>query len=227
MKPILIILPSKGRPEKIEGFYATWRETTQGLSELLVLLDEDDPELLKYKKHKDIIFDIERGKSFGDGCRRAFRKYPQYKYYYMVADDTRFRTKNWEKRFIDKIEENGGKGVCFGDDLIMGGKMGTSVFVSGNMFRAIGYILPKDLIHMFTDVFWNELGRQLGKFFYFPDIIAEHLHFSVGKSEVDSIYLSVDNKIVFNHDKKIFNDWKKNQMKKDIEKIKKYKDKLQ
>jgi hypothetical protein len=223
MKPILIILPSKGRPEKIEEFYNTWRKTTNKLSDLLVCLDDDDPDLRKYKKHKDIIFDIDQGKSFGDACRRAFKKFPNYKYYYMVADDTRLRSGNWEKRFMEKIEENSGKGVCFGDDLMLGSKMGTSVFISGNIFRAIGYILPKGLIHMYTDVFWNELGKQIDKIYYFPDVIAEHMHFSVGKSEVDSIYLSVDNKIVYNHDKKIFNDWKKNDMKKDIEKIKKYK----
>jgi hypothetical protein len=222
MKPILIILPSKGRPDKIEGFYETWRKTTEGLSEVLVCLDEDDPTLKIYKKYKYLKFDIDQGKSFCDACNRAFKKFPNYKYYYMVSDDHRMRTK-WETEFIDKIEKNEGKGVCYGDDLVWSEKLGSAAFVSGNIFRSLGYITPPEMIHMFSDSFWKELGKQLKKLFYFPEIIIEHMHFTVGKSPVDSIYLSVDNKIVYNHDKKIFNNWKKYSMKKDIEKIKKYK----
>lgn len=226
MKPILIILPSKGRPKKIEGFYETWKKTTEGFSDLLVCLDDDDPSLKEYKKIKGVKFDIDQGKSFCYACNRAFKKFPNYKYYYLVSDDHRLRTK-WEKTFIDKIENEGGMGVCYADDMVWREKLGSAAFVSGNIFRALGYVTPPGMIHMFSDVFWKELGVQLKKLFYFPDILIEHLHFTVGKSPVDSIYLSVDNKIVYSHDKKIFNEWKKNEMKKAIEKIKKYKDKPQ
>ncbi len=223
MKPILIILPSKGRPEKIEGFYETWRRTTNGLSEVVTFLDEDDPALRKYKKHKDITFDIGSGKSFSDACNRAFKKNPNYKYYFIVSDDHRLKSDNWEKRFTNIIEENGGKGVSFGDDLMYGNKIASAALVSGNIFRSLGFVTLPGLIHMYTDAFWTEIGRKLNKLFYFPDIIIEHLHFTVGKSPVDSIYLSVDNKIVYEHDKKVFNTWKREQMKNDIEKIKAYK----
>lgn len=222
MKPILIVLPSKGRPEKIEGFYETWRKTTNGLSEVITFLDEDDPSLKKYKKHKDITLEIGSGRSFSDACNRAFNTHPNYKYYFIVSDDHRIRSKNWEKRFTNIIEENGGKGVSFGDDLMYGDKIASAALVSGNIFRALGFVTLPGLIHMYTDAFWTEVGRRLNKLFYFPDIIVEHLHFTVGKSPVDSIYLSVDNKIVYEHDKKVFNTWKRGKMKKDIEKIKAY-----
>ena len=95
MKPILIIVPSKGRPKKIEGFYDSWRDTTQGYSEVIVSLDDDDPSLAEYKKHKDITIDRGEGRSFGDACNRIFKKYPNYKYYFIISDDHRLKTKNW------------------------------------------------------------------------------------------------------------------------------------
>ncbi len=224
MEPILIVLPSKGRPDKIEGFYDTWRKTTDGYSEVLTVLDDDDPTLLRYKKHKDIRYYVGRGKSFSDACNRTFKKYPNYKYYYILSDDHRIRTSNWERRFTDIIEKNGGKGVSFGDDLMYGEKLASAALVSGNIFRALGFITLPGLIHMFTDNFWTEVGRSINKLFYFPNIIIEHMHFSVGKSPVDSWYMAVDNKVVYEHDRRVFNKWKREELRNDIDKIKNYRE---
>lgn len=224
MKPILIVLPSKGRPEKIEGLYDSWRKTTDGKSEVIVALDDDDPMLKRYKRHKDIRFDVGKGKSFADACNRIFKKYSDYKYYFILSDDHRIRTKKWEILFTEAIEKNGGKGVSAGNDLIYGEKRPSSALVSGEIFRSLGFIALPGLIHMFTDNFWLEIGKHLGKFYYFPEIIIEHMHYSVGKSPVDAFYLAVDNKIVYQHDRKIFMDWKKSQMEIDIKKVKSYKE---
>jgi len=223
MKPILIIVPSKGRPNKIDDFFKTWRETTEGFSDVLTVLDDDDPTLSKYSNYYDIKKDIDKGGTFAQACNRAFRKYPNYKYYFVVSDDHRIRTKGWEKLFMKKIEKNGGKGVAYGNDLLQGEKLATSAFISGNIFRALGFVTPPTLIHMFTDKFWTDLGSELGKLFYFPDVIVEHIHFSVGKSKNDKWYKRVNNQKIYNHDLKMYEEWKKKEMKKDLKKIKLYK----
>ncbi len=224
VKPILILLPCKGKPEKIEGFYETWRKTTSGYSDLLTCLDDDDPVLDEYRRHKDVSFDVGKGTYMCDSLNRAFKRYPKYKYYYMVADDIRLRTCNWEESFMNKIEKNGGKGIAYGNDLMFGESLATAPFVSGNIFRALGFLALPGLFHMWIDKFWYELGKGLDKLFYFPDIIAEHIHYSLGKSPIDSWYLRVNNKKVNEHDGKIFQKWYKEQMKKDIAKIKAYRE---
>ena len=196
MKPILIVLPSKGRPEKIEDFYKAWRQTTEGYSELITCLDDDDPTLHKYKKHRDILYDIGYGKSMCGSLNRVFYKYPNYKYYFIVSDDHRIRTKYWESRFMEVVEKKEGKGVAYGNDLMYGEKLATAQFVSGNILRALGYLALPGLYHMFIDNFYTSLGRRLNKLFYFPDVFIEHMHFSVGKSRTDSWYLRVNNKKV-------------------------------
>lgn len=222
-KPILIVLASRGRPEKIEGFYETWRKTTSGYSEVLTCLDNDDPTLFEYKKHKDITIDISKGCWLCEKYNKIFIRFNSYRYYYMVSDDHRIRTQNWEKTFMDKVEKSGGKGVCYGNDLMFGEKLPTAAFVSGNMLRPIGYIAIPGLIHMFVDKFFMELGKACGKLFYFPDVIVEHMHFTVGKSPIDPLYLRVNNKRIYEHDERIFLKWEKEQKQKDVNKIKAYK----
>ena len=219
MKPILIILASKGRPKKIEGFYETWRKTTEGYSDLMTCLDDDDPTLHQYKIHKDIKYDVGIGKSLCGTCNRVFFKYPNYKYYFMVSDDHRLRTNFWESRFMDTIEKNGGRGVAYGNDLIFGKDLSTSAFISGNIFRALGYSALPGLYHMWIDKFHMQLGESLGKLFYFPDIFIEHMHFSVNKSAADESYMKVNNSRVYNHDRDVFMNWKKELLKNDIKTI--------
>lgn len=216
MKPILILLPSKGRPDKIEGFYKEWRETTEGCSQIITCLDDDDPTINKYKAHKDVSFDIGAGKSMCGTLNRVFYKNPNYKYYYVVSDDHRIKTKYWESRFIEKIKENGDKGVCYGNDLMYGETLPTAQFVSGNIVRALGYIALPGLYHMWIDKFWLEIGKGLKKLFYFPDIFVEHMHFTVGKSQKDYFYQRVNNKRVYEHDKQVFDKWEKDRKAKDI-----------
>ncbi len=225
-KPILIVLASKGRPDKIEGFYKTWRQTTEGYSEVMTSLDLNDPALNEYKRHKDISYDIGPGNSLCGTCNRVFYKYPDYKYYFCVSDDHRMRSKYWESRFMEKIESEGGKGVAYGNDLIFGEKLATSSFISGNIFRAMGFLAIPGLYHMWIDKFHLELGRSLGKLYYFPDIFIEHMHFTVNKSAADSSYMKVNNKFVYDHDADVFNTWNKRSKKKDIELIRSYKEKV-
>lgn len=224
MKPILVLLASKGRPKKIEGFYRTWRQTTSGLSEVLVCLDDNDPTLKEYIRHRDIHFDVGPGLSTCEKYNRVFQLYPNYKYYFIPGDDHRIRTKGWEKKFIKAIKENGGNGVAFGNDLLQGKKLATAPFVSGNIFRAIGYLAIPGLIHMFVDNFWTELGKKGPGLLYFDDIIIEHMHFSVGKSKEDKWYLAVNNKKVFKNDEVIFQKWRNTKLKYDLKKIQRYKD---
>lgn len=224
MKPILIQLSSKSRPQKIEGFYKSWRQTTSGLSDVVTCLDDDDITLNEYIRHNDILFDVGSGKYMCDSINRAFKKYPNYKYYFIVSDDHRIRTKGWEEKFIKKIEENGGRGVCYGNDLMYGEKLSTAAFISGNIFRALGFIAIPGLYHMWVDKSWMEIGKQLKKLYYFPEVIIEHMHYKVGKSLADDSYLRVNNKKIHDHDKNIFDVWKKEKMAEDLKKIKNYQD---
>jgi hypothetical protein len=66
---------------------------------------------------------------------------------------------------------------------------------------------PPEQIHMFLDNFWKLVGERTNSLSYFDDVIVEHLHAYVGKSELDEMYLSVNNPEVADNDGKRYGEY--------------------
>jgi hypothetical protein len=79
---------------------------------------------------------------------------------------------------------------------------------------------PPEQIHMFLDNFWKAVGQNLKSIYYFDDVIIEHLHAYVGKSELDEMYLSVNNPEVADNDGKRYGEYMYNKFDSDIIKLK-------
>jgi hypothetical protein len=73
---------------------------------------------------------------------------------------------------------------------------------------------------MFVDNFWKDLGIRLDCLKYFPEIITEHYHWSNNKTIQDAQYSEVNN--LMERDRKIFDDYRNNQMASDIQRVKNY-----
>jgi hypothetical protein len=60
--------------------------------------------------------------------------------------------------------------------------------VSNVWFRTLGYFTPGIYNFGFNDSFIYDLAKRIGRTHYIPSVIAEHRHFSVGKSNMDDTY---------------------------------------
>jgi 2-polyprenyl-3-methyl-5-hydroxy-6-metoxy-1,4-benzoquinol methylase len=189
-KEILILLPSRsngvGRENNVERFIESWRNTTEGLSDLCVLLDDDDE--FRYKRHSDIIYDINPNMRFVPKLNNASLKYKDcYKYIANFSDDFIIKNK-WESEFIEFFINNSGIGIAYGNDLLQSEKLPTAVCMSSNIIDTLGYIIPPCLEHMYADNFWRDLGLESKIIKYFPHIIFEHIHPDAGKANRDKQY---------------------------------------
>jgi hypothetical protein len=110
--------------------------------------------------------------------------------------------------------------VCYGNDLFRGGSLPTSVFISSNIIKALGFMVPPTFKHMYCDNFWYNLGHELGCLKYFPDIIIEHMHHGNNKANMDSQYKRTEGYLA--EDGKAYLDYNENQFSKDIQKVKDY-----
>jgi hypothetical protein len=215
-----MLLPSRSRSEKIEACIDAWRSTREQ-SDLLVLLDEDDPELNNYKRHSDVLYNIGPRIRMCPTVNQAVVDYPNYKYYGFIGDDHLFRTNGWDKKFISIIEDEGnGWGIVYGDDLLKGKELATHCVISKNILDAIGYMAIPGLIHLYMDNFWMSIGSGIDRLFYKSDVIIEHMHFTAGKSQEDALYTEVNSNDLFVSDKLVFNNWQQNHAQSDISKIK-------
>jgi hypothetical protein len=209
MKDILIICPTFKRQSKIGYCINGWRSTTTGNSDLMLVTEEGD----NYPLEDDVIDYKGKFGTMVNALNQAFINHPGYKIYGFIGDDHIFRTKGWEEKIIDTLK-NGG--IAYGDDLLQRERLATAAFLSADIPTKLGYMALPDLIHLYVDDYWMAVGRHIGKLFYVPEVVIEHMHPGASKAPMDSEYTRVNSH--YQHDGEVFEEWK--QAKPDMEKLK-------
>lgn len=189
---ILVIVPSRsqgnGREKNIDRFIDAWKEHSEGMSDIAIALDPDDEHY--YTRRKEAIYFVnstrERMIPTLNKCANAFAE--EYEMIAFFGDDHLIKTK-WESEMYKANQVCGSFGVFYGNDLYQGARLATAVCLDAEIVRILGYIAPPMLTHLFADNFWMDLGRTLDTLQYFPEIVFEHIHPHIGKSEEDSMYI--------------------------------------
>jgi hypothetical protein len=97
-------------------------------------------------------------------------------------------TQGWDVQYLAALQELGGTGVVYGNDLFQGERLPTVPGIATNIIRELGWYAPPQLGHLYCDNFWLELGRRSGRLTYLPETIIEHRHPQAGKGERDAVY---------------------------------------
>jgi len=219
---ILVLCPSRGRPEKARELRESFDDTTtSGYADLLFITDEDDE---TRKEYPDLKTTIHRGRpgmvdALNEVAMRAVKVGRKYKYLGFVGDDHRFRTRGWDMAIFDNMERRGG-GFAYGNDLLQGENLPTAVFVSTEIVQQLGYFSPPKLAHLYVDDSWKYLGDGADCLYYFPDIIIEHMHPFNGKAEWDEGYRRVNDTGVISADRFAYEEWLRVDADKDVARVK-------
>lgn len=215
---IAIILPSRSRAEKIKGFIDSWRSTSQQ-SDLFVILDNDDPQLKDYAQGPGITHLTMNRLNMCPKVNATLRFVANYRYVAFMADDIRLQTPGWDAIAIQTIKEAGGWGIFYGDDLIKSELLPTHWVMSSNIVRVLRWMMLPGLWHLYCDNAIKEIGMGAEMLHYNPDVIWEHLHFSASKSQRDDIYTTVNSPEYSEHDRSVFELWRRTNRNADIIKI--------
>jgi hypothetical protein len=213
-KDVLVIVPTRGRPDASVEFHKEFLQKSM-ISDLMFAIDEDDAD--SYPRIDGVLYEVNPRMGMNGTLNYVANKYSDsYKYIVFMGDDHRVRTFGWDLVMAEKI---GSLGVAYGNDLIQGQALPTAVMMSSNIIKAIGYMAPPKQKHMYLDNFWLDLGTRLNAIHYLEDVIIEHLHFSVGKSDMDSSYQEKNDSAIYNADKVAYDEYLSTQMDIDIDKI--------
>jgi len=188
---ILIIVPSRSgdsvRYPNVDRFIENWKLNSEGFSDLCIALDDDDDS--KYPRRDGVIYEVNPRIRMIPTLNQIAMKYRHdYKYIAFFGDDHIIQSK-WESQFINFFESNNGVGIAYGNDLLQGERLPTAVCLTSNIVDALGYMVPNNLLHMYADNFWLDLGRELNIIKYFDSVIFEHVHPDNGKAERDTQYV--------------------------------------
>ena len=213
-----VVVPTRGRPQNITRLLATWHETG-ATAQLVVALDDDDPQLDAYLEALDDDIRL-REVHVVTGTRLRMNgtlnavavqlldrvleppvgtpaRLPDVIGF--MGDDHLPRTHGWDQLVEDALDDLG-VGLVYGDDLIQRQNLPTAVFMSAPIVRALGYMAPPVLKHLFLDNYWRDLGLASGRLRYLPSVVIEHLHPIAGKAEHDETYAQANASETWTHD---------------------------
>ena len=207
MRNLVVLVPSRNRPENIAELIKSLDET-ETESDLIVIIDDDEPQQDAYLQLGcDVLMVEKNGKGMAKPLNFAARHYAnKYRHFAFLGDDHRPRTKNWDVHFINALDELG-TGLVYGNDLLQGKNLATAIAMTGDIVRALGGMVPRDMIHLYLDNFWMQLGQDLNAMTYLDDVIFEHMHPSAGKAQWDEGYREVNAEEVYSADKKALDDY--------------------
>jgi hypothetical protein len=193
---MLVIVPSRGRPDAMAELVTVFGDTATGDTRLLFGVDSDDPQRDNYLAPESggltgrVSVNVSRRAGMvGTLNRLAAMHADDYDVLAFMGDDHRPRTPGWDQRFADMLAER--PGVAYGDDLLQGEALPTSAFISSGLVRALGYMAPPCLRHLYVDNAWLDFGRATN-LTYLPDVVIEHVHPLAGKVEPDDGYREVN-----------------------------------
>lgn len=232
MPDLVIIVPSRGRPDAARELADSFMATCTASTELVLAVDDDDPTLEQYKAlavaphglggPTETLYPqlsmrvVDYPKTMVHALNQAAIRYltgtrPEPFAMGFMGDDHRPRTKGWDSLYLDALHSLG-TGIVYGDDLLQGRNLPTQCAMTADIVAALGGMAPVNLRHMYVDNFWRELGINAGCLRYLPDVVVEHLHPVAGKAEWDDGYQRVNAPTVFAQDEDAFREYLRDHM---------------
>jgi hypothetical protein len=192
-----ILTPTRQRPAGMDRLIRSVNETMSNQNEISMFIgiDKDDPDKRYYydmihgwqlskKENMTIILieDVRRttAKIWNDLVRiRSWENSPDY--FIMGNDDVVYKTTDWDVILAEKIKNQDHPFYLYWfNDNINGEKHCAFPIVSKYWIGATGYFVPELFRYFYSDTWTYDIAKKAGVCVYIPDVVAEHLHFSLG-----------------------------------------------
>ncbi len=196
MDKISLVFPTRNRPKSIRRYCQSIIDTVPlerlKYIEICIYIDNDD--VLSEAEIKSCIENFKLKIIIYKGERITMSAMWQVLYEECVsgdivklsADDFVFRTMDWDMIVRDVINQIPDRIVLvYGDDGIQHGNIATYSFVTKEWIEVSGFWLPKYFSSDYCDTWLNEVSAHIGRKVYINELMIEHMHFWIGKAEID------------------------------------------
>ena len=198
MNAISILTPTRNRPNNCDRFIKSLYETTQytGTLELLFYVDNDDPAKDIYKEIEErwqnnfwrVEFVIGEPMSVSKSWNIIAEK-SLGDIMIMGNDDLVYKTVRWDSKLMARLLElDNPYYLSWFNDGINGNRHCAFPIITREWYDTLGYFSPGIFNFGYNDTWVYDIAKRVGKLNYMDEILVEHLHFSVGKSNMDDTY---------------------------------------
>jgi hypothetical protein len=213
---LVVIVPSRGRPDNIARVIQAWHHTGAFTdAKLVVAYDADDPRAGRYA---EIL--AAAGPGVGAYLARVWQPMvpklnaaaaevllPSVFAVGFAGDDHLPRTHGWAGRYLAALRKIG-TGIVYGDDGLQGARLPTQWAMTADIVRALGAMVPAPVQHLYCDNAIKDLGEAAGCLRYLPNVLIEHMHPLAGKAEMDAGYARVNSRGQYAADASAYNQWR-------------------
>lgn len=226
MADLLVIVPSRGRPEAVREMAEAFRETCLANTRIRVVVDDNDPCAAQYRevslegRGADVSVRPSRSMVEALNLQAVASVNPGLGNHVIgfMGDDHRPRTVGWDLAYLEALGGLG-TGIVYGDDMLQGRRLPTQCAMTADIVQTLGYMAPPTLTHMYVDNFWLSLGEQAQCIRYLPDVVVEHRHPTAGKAQWDDGYLRVNHPGMYAKDETAFSEYCHTQLLGDVQKV--------
>lgn len=227
MADLVVVVPSRGRPKAALELAEAFQETCTADTHPSFVVDRDDPTIGEYWEiaerqlgsvtvgdHSSMV-DALNKKATGFAYLEG--ELAPYALGFM-GDDHRPRTKGWDRAYLDALRALG-TGIVYGNDLLQGERLPTQCAMTSDIVRALGYMAPPNLTHLYVDNFWLDIGYQADCLRYLPNVVVEHCHPVAGKAQWDDGYVRVNSDEQYTADRVAYSDYLATSLQSDLIKV--------
>lgn len=225
MADLVVIVPSRGRPEATDEVAEAFADTCTADTALIFAIDGDDPMCRDYAPTGPDVIQAVVVQQSGtmvsalNTAALAVASTPDAPFAIgFMGDDHRPQTTGWDQAYLDALREMK-TGIVYGDDLLQGKNLPTQCAMTSDIVKALGYMAPPALSHLYVDNFWRDLGLAAGCLRYLPEVIIEHRHPVAGKAEWDEGYKRVNSAEMYRSDAQAYADYGREQFEADVAKV--------
>ena len=196
-----LICPSRSRAERaVEFAESALRTASQpGRLEIMFYLDNDDPELNSYypslnsienRFSDNVRIQIIEGPAVGvPQATNLLAKKSRSDVIMYCSDDQVYISADWDLRLDQEVAKYADNIYCMWfNDGWESKNFCTFPIVSRKWFETLGYFFFPFFEHFFTDTWIWMLAKSVDRAIYIPEILVEHRHWKIGKSEKDETY---------------------------------------
>ena len=201
-----VIVPTRGRPAAAAELIQAFDTTCTADTFLTFVVDDTDPNRHDYldvvmsAPNVDLV--IAPSRTMVEALNFVAAGVNEYAVGFM-GDDHRPRTLGWDRAYLDALLDLK-VGMVYGDDLFQHEQIPTQIAMTTDIVKALGWMSPPDLVHMYVDNWWLELGRRAGCIRYLPDVVVEHVHPAAGKVAWDEGHVRVNQPGMYHRDQATF-----------------------
>lgn len=222
-KRMLIIVPTRSRPENVEKVVRAWEETDAFRhADLLFAYDQDDP---KRDDYDAAIWDcpiaevvepyvIEQWMPLVPKLNQVAMDASDMGYFAIgfAGDDHLPRTPDWAMRYLRMLLMME-TGIVSCPDGYRPDRLPTQWAMTADIVRALGRMVPAPVEHLYCDNAVQDLAEAAGCYAYLDDVLIEHMHplAGRGKAKWDDQYRHVNRPEQYRQDEEAYRMWRESE----------------